>query len=128
MSRKTLLILPLLVAGMATSASAYDPIVLENGWQQLSYDQDQGCEGEVRGNGKIFYVYAVGLGDGAAAHYHLGALLCPIQLHSARRRFAEKLGHGAREYLQRKLQPRHGVRLAGGISGDRDRRHAAHRQ
>lgn len=69
MPRKTLVILPLIA--LAGSAHAYDPIVLKRGWQQVAYDEDQGCEAEVRGNGQIYYIYAIGLGEGARARYHL---------------------------------------------------------
>lgn len=105
MSRKMLLILPLAVAGMATSASAYDPIVMNNGWQQVSFDKDQGCEGEVRGNGKIYYVFAVGLGDGASAHYHLtNEDMVPIDWDIT----ADDNGEWARYYVPFNYTPRDG--------------------
>jgi hypothetical protein len=71
MLRKMLLAAPLAAIGLATSASAYDPIVEARGWQQVAHDKDQGCEAEVRGNGQIFYVYAVGLGSGGAGRYEV---------------------------------------------------------
>lgn len=69
MTRKPLI--ALLLAASAGTASAYDPIVERRGWPQVAYDEDQDCEGEVRGNGQIFYIYAVGLGSGTRANYYL---------------------------------------------------------
>ena len=69
MPRKLILALPLVA--LAASAHAYDPIVTEQGWAQVAYAKDRGCEAEVRGNGQVYYIYAVGLGAGAAAHYHV---------------------------------------------------------
>lgn len=69
MSCKIFLVLPLLA--LAGSASAYDPIVLKRDWQQVAYDKSGDCEAEVRTNGQIVYIYAVGLGADAPGRYHL---------------------------------------------------------
>ena len=71
MSLKLLYALPLATLMLAGSAHAYDPIVQTRGWKQVAYDKDQGCEGEVRGNGQIYYIYAVGLGASTQGRYHL---------------------------------------------------------
>ena len=64
---KTLAILPL--AALAGTAQAYDPIVVEKGWPQLDYASDGPCEAEIRGNGKVFLINAVGLGAETPGRY-----------------------------------------------------------
>ena len=69
MPRNPLLLLPLLL--IAESAQAYDPIVLDRGWQQLAHAENGDCEAEARGNGQIVYIYATGLGADEAGRYFL---------------------------------------------------------
>ena len=103
--RKTLLTLPLAALGLAGSAHAYDPIVLERGWNQLSYDKDRGCEAEVRGNGQIYYIYAVGLGANALGRYFLtNENMEPIEW----RITADDNGEWARYYIPFGYTPRDG--------------------
>jgi hypothetical protein len=61
-------ILPL-VAALAGSANAYDPIVEKQGWRQIAFDRDGDCAGEVRTNGKFALINAAGLGAGAPGRY-----------------------------------------------------------
>ena len=63
--------LPLAAIGLSGPASAYDPIVVKDGWKQVAYDRDGDCEGEVRGNGKIFLINAIGLGEYADGRYYV---------------------------------------------------------
>lgn len=69
MPRTLFLTLPLLAC--ATGASAYDPIVLDRGWQQLAHDRNGDCAAEARSNGQAVYILATGLGSDAAGHYSL---------------------------------------------------------
>jgi hypothetical protein len=104
MPRKPLLFLPLLA--LATSASAYDPIVLARGWQQLAYDRNGDCEAEARSNGQIVYIYAVGLGDDAEGHYFLtNGEMTPIDWNIQ----ADSEGEWARYYVPYLPSRRDGV-------------------
>jgi hypothetical protein len=66
------LLLPLSAIGLAASATAYDPIITQKGWEQLAYDQDEECEAEVRSaNGKSFLLNAAGLEGNSTANIYI---------------------------------------------------------
>ncbi|HSG35258.1 MAG TPA: hypothetical protein VLA37_12035 [Sphingomonadaceae bacterium] len=67
----TCALLPLASVALTGPALAYDPIVEENAWPRLDYAADGECEGEIRGNGKIFLINAVGLGSEQPGRYYL---------------------------------------------------------
>ena len=55
------------------------PTDREAGWSQLSYARDGDCEAEVRGNGKFFRIYVVGLSARESARLHLtNGIIKPI--------------------------------------------------
>lgn len=47
------------------------PTPVEAGWPQFDYARDGDCEAEVRGNGKIFRIYVVGLSARETARFLL---------------------------------------------------------
>lgn len=65
---RILAIMPLL-AVLAGSANAYDPIVEKQGWRRIAFDRDGNCAGEVRTNGRFALINAAGLGPGAPGRY-----------------------------------------------------------
>jgi hypothetical protein len=104
MPRKMLLIIPLLT--FAGSASAYDPIVLKRGWQQVAHDKSGDCEAEARTNGQIVYIYAAGLGAGAPGHYYLtNGNMVPLD----RNIQADANGEWARYYIPYRVFHRDGT-------------------
>jgi hypothetical protein len=56
---------------LAGPASAVDPIVEKRGWPMVARAESPGCVGEVRGNGKIFWIAGTGLRPGEALDFHL---------------------------------------------------------
>jgi hypothetical protein len=49
----------------ATTALAYDPIVLARGWYRVASDRDEDCAGEVGTNGQFYVLSIAGLDPGA---------------------------------------------------------------
>lgn len=55
------------------------PTGIEANWPQLSYARDGDCEAEVRGNGKFFRIYVVGLPARESARFRLtNGIMKPI--------------------------------------------------
>jgi hypothetical protein len=68
LAARSFAILPLLAA-LAGSAAAYDPIVLKQNWRQIAFDRDGDCAGEVRTNDRFALINAAGLGSGVPGRY-----------------------------------------------------------
>jgi len=68
---KWLRILPAALAAWASSANAYDPIVLERNWERITATQHDGCEAEVGSNGQFYVIAIYGLQAGEKARLHL---------------------------------------------------------
>lgn len=66
------LIVPLAAAGfLAGPSAAADPIVESRGWPAVANAKAAGCEAEVRGNGKIFWIAGAGLRPGEVVDFYL---------------------------------------------------------
>lgn len=60
------MLLALAVLGAATSAAAYDPIVLKRGWERVDRFESGECRGEAGTNGRFYVLSAQGFAPGEA--------------------------------------------------------------
>lgn len=61
-------LIALSLAGLATSAAAYDPIVLDRGWVRVDAFSGETCTGEVGTNGRFYVLTAQGFAPGEPAY------------------------------------------------------------